>query len=105
LFAEIRLQAGAAAEYHLGPIRRVPMDSSLAYSVAEACEVGNTGRTALYEAIRTGELRAVKRGRRTLILADDLRAWLENLPAVEPNRRVPQGPVTGHILRKKQWES
>jgi len=59
-----------------------------AYSVAEACEVARIGRTSLYEAIRAGELRAVKRAKRTLILADNLRRWLESLPAINPKANL-----------------
>jgi len=60
------------------------MDGPIAFSVAEACSAARIGRTSLYQAIRAGELRAVKRGRRTIVLAEDLRHYLENLPVVVP---------------------
>jgi excisionase family DNA binding protein len=60
------------------------MDTPIAYTIAEACAVARAGRTAIYEAIRNGALQARKRGRRTLILADDLRRWVESLPTLEP---------------------
>lgn len=55
--------------------------SPLAYSVAEAAKNSGIGRSKIYEAIKSQELRAKKQGRRTLILAQDLAAWLNNLPS------------------------
>jgi excisionase family DNA binding protein len=53
----------------------------IALTIAEACAAGRVGRTALYDAIKTGELRAIKHGRRTLILPTDLSRWLETMPS------------------------
>lgn len=60
------------------------MSIPLAYSVTEACAAARAGRTAIYEAIRNGALIARKRGRKTLILPDDLRRWVEGHPPIEP---------------------
>ena len=54
----------------------------IALKVSEACAAARIGRTSLYEAIKSGQLPARKRGKSTLILASDLRRWLENLPSV-----------------------
>src|ERR1700690_2335901 len=62
------------------------MPDLLAYTIAQAAEAAATGKTALYEALGSGELPARKRGRRTLILAADLRLWLEKLPPLELKR-------------------
>jgi excisionase family DNA binding protein len=41
------------------------------------------GRTTTYKLINSGQLRAVKVGRKTLILAADLEACLRNLEAIQ----------------------
>jgi len=55
----------------------------LGHTIDEAVAASGVGRTKIYEAIKTGALRARKFGRRTVILHDDLRAFLHNLPIVD----------------------
>jgi excisionase family DNA binding protein len=57
---------------------RVP--SKLAYSVGEVSKLVGISRSAIYLALRAKELRAVKCGRKMLVLARDLNEWLEKLP-------------------------
>ena len=60
----------------------------LAYTIPEAAEAGAGGRTAIYEAIKSGALKARKRGKRTVILAPDLAQYLENLPDFHDQKAV-----------------
>jgi excisionase family DNA binding protein len=65
------------------------MTTQLAYTIAEACAVARAGRTAIYEAIKSGKLVARKRGRRTVILSEDLRRWLDCLPTIASPKTLP----------------
>jgi excisionase family DNA binding protein len=55
-----------------------------ALTIVEAKVRAGCGRLMIYQEIQSGRLRARKLGRRTLILAADLSAWLANLPLVKP---------------------
>ncbi|HEY5331648.1 MAG TPA: helix-turn-helix domain-containing protein [Acidobacteriaceae bacterium] len=54
----------------------------LLHTITDACALTQTGRTSLYDAIHRGDLKAVKRGRRTLIHDDELRRWTQSLPTL-----------------------
>lgn len=81
------------------------MDPRLVYSVAEACAAAGIRRTTLYKAIRTGKLRAVKCGRRTLILVNDLHHWLEKMPPIAPKQRAAaQTPTDPFVIVRDRSE-
>jgi excisionase family DNA binding protein len=61
----------------------------VAFSINEVVELTGLGRSSIYEAIASGELCARKRGGRTLILAADLDAWLQELKRIAPQKTRP----------------
>ena len=56
----------------------------LAHGVPDLSKRTGIPESSIWAAIRSGALRARKLGRRTLILEDDARAFLDALPAREP---------------------
>lgn len=68
-------------EVELDRVHRSP--DKLAHSVDELAVLASCGRDKLYQAIREGQLRARKFGRRTLITAEDAHRFLDSLPRLE----------------------
>lgn len=60
-----------------------PAPPKLAYSIEEAADATAISKSALYEDIRGGKLIVRKRGARTVIIADELRDYLNALPTME----------------------
>ena len=54
-----------------------------AYRLSELKEEGGPGRTAAYAAIRSGQLKARKLGRMTVVLAEDFDEFMKSLPGTE----------------------
>jgi excisionase family DNA binding protein len=50
-------------------------------TVAEFCQRGKLGSTRLYELLKTGEIKALKNGRKTIIPVSEARKWWASLPA------------------------
>lgn len=52
------------------------MTDPLAVSIPEASRMSSCGRSTIYAEIKSGNLKIMKVGRRTIIALDDLRSWL-----------------------------
>ena len=71
--------------------------SPKAFSIREISKPNSPfSRSSIYEEIKDGRLRARKFGRRTVVLEQDYREWLETLPAFKkstrPARNRPETP-------------
>ncbi len=54
------------------------------FTVLEACTRLKIGRTTFYKLIGSGELRALKFGKKTLIAEEELDRWIASLPLYCP---------------------
>jgi hypothetical protein len=69
------------------PRKLAPAGAALAYTIADAVLVSGLSRTRLYQLFGEGVLTPRRAGRRTLILADELRDVVRNLPPAPVRRR------------------
>ena len=67
-------------------------DGPAAYTISEAAARARLSRSATYAAVRTGSLKIHKHGARSLVLPNDLSAFLTALPTLEA--RPPVAPKT-----------
>ncbi len=61
---------------------RVNFLGDFAYSIDEACDILNIGKTFIYSEIKAGRLKARRCGARRLILASELNRYLLSLPEI-----------------------
>jgi excisionase family DNA binding protein len=68
--------------------------SPILVTIPQAAAMIGRGKTFIYGAISDGRIKAVKSGKRTLIVVESLRAYAASLPAVKikpvPPRRPPR---------------
>ena len=59
------------------------MDTPIAVTIPEAVKLSGCSRSALYVALKRGDLTARKAGRRTLITFHELESYLAGLPTYQ----------------------
>lgn len=59
------------------------MQPPIAVTIPDAVKATGMSRTSIYDALKRGDLRARKAGRRTLISFDELQTYLASLPTYQ----------------------
>jgi hypothetical protein len=91
--SDLPSDGSAKASDERPPRKLAPTGSALAYTIADAVLVSGLSRTRLYQFFSEGVLTPRRAGRRTLILADELRDVVRNLPPAPIRRRKPPKPT------------
>ncbi len=52
------------------------------FTITEFCKMAGIGRTLAYDLIKSGDIRAVKVGRKTMIPRTAIESWLGSLPTL-----------------------
>lgn len=65
------------------------VDEALSFTPKDAARVTGTTRNLVFLAMKNGDLRARRIGRRNVILRDDLLAWLQSAPLREAIQKTP----------------
>ena len=73
---------GASKDWHLQQ-NEVAMEDRLLYRVSEVALILNISRSKVYELFASGELESVKIDRIRLVRSSDLRAYVDQLDAVD----------------------
>ncbi|WP_162931694.1 helix-turn-helix domain-containing protein [Mesorhizobium sp. DCY119] len=55
--------------------------TKISVTIPEAVQMTGIGRSSLYTLFREGKIQPRKSGKRTLLLVEDLKRYVENLPA------------------------
>src|SRR5206468_11440733 len=84
---------------------KVSLSERLSVSPEEASALTGIGLTSIREAISSGDLKAKKHGRRTIILPDDLRVWLKKLPDARESIEVSPANVFRIPARWRTYRS
>jgi len=71
-----------------------PKLPKMAWRLDELEETGHGTRTSLYGEIASGRLRAVKRGRATIVTEAERQRWLTSLPAAKSTYRQNRNQAT-----------
>lgn len=66
--------------------RAIALQTALAYSIDDLILVTGLGKTTLWAEVAKGNLTVRYAGKRAMFLAEDVRAYLNNLPTERPER-------------------